>query len=146
MKLLVIQAGKLREKQVIALRDDYVQRFRRHGQLTVSDVARPGEQGVWPGTRCWKVLLDERGEQWTSEAFAKRLAQWTMQHGTVAFAVGDAYGHDPATARLADARISLGSMTLPHQLAHLLLVEQLYRAASILAGSPYHHGGAEAAG
>jgi 23S rRNA (pseudouridine1915-N3)-methyltransferase len=144
MKLVVLQAGKLREKQVIALRDDYVQRFRRYGQLAISEVAKPGAAGIWPATRCWKVLVDETGEQLGSEALAARLADWTMRHGTVAFAIGEAYGHDAATRQLADAKLSLGALTLPHQLAHLILVEQLYRAASILAGSPYHHGEAGA--
>jgi 23S rRNA (pseudouridine1915-N3)-methyltransferase len=136
MKLSVVQRGKLRDRQIEALRDEYVKRFRRYGTLAVVESER---EPLWPASARWKVLLDERGEQPTSEELSKLLQRWTMRHGEVAFAVGGAHGHDAATASTADAKLSLGRLTLPHQLAHLVLVEQLYRAASILAGSPYHH-------
>jgi 23S rRNA pseudoU1915 N3-methylase RlmH len=65
----------------------------------------------------WKVLLDEGGEQPDSEGLAKQLAIWSMRHGEIAFAIGDAYGHDPAVVASAQSRLSLGRMTLPHQAA-----------------------------
>jgi 23S rRNA (pseudouridine1915-N3)-methyltransferase len=140
LKLVVVQRGRLRDRQIEALRDEYLKRFRRYGTLNVVETERDGE-AFWPKSARWKVLMDERGDQPTSEELSKLLREWTMRHGEVAFAVGGAHGHGEATARLANARLSLGRLTLPHQLAHLVLVEQLYRAASILAGSPYHHGG-----
>lgn len=138
MRLVVVQSGKLKDAHVIALRDEYVKRFRRFGSLTVVESARSGA-ALWPGSSRWKVALDERGQTPGSEALAQLLRQWTMRHGEVAFAIGAAHGHDAATLDSADAKLSLGPMTLPHQLAHLVLVEQLYRAATILAGTPYHH-------
>ena len=139
MKLVVVQHGRLRDPQVTALRDEYLKRFRRFGSLIVIEREPKGDVPLWPESARWRVALDERGEQLGSEQLAQRLRKWTMGHGEVAFLVGDAYGHHAPTLAEADAKLSLGLMTLPHQLAHLLLIEQLYRAATILAGAPYHH-------
>lgn len=85
------------------------------------------------------VALDERGEALDSAAFAARLGRWREQGvGAVAFLIGGAAGLDPALRARADAVLSLGPMTWPHLLVRALLAEQLYRAASILSGHPYH--------
>ena len=139
MRLVVVQTGRIKDAHVIALRDDYLKRFRRYGSLTVEERVPKQEQPLWPASSRWKVALDGRGEQFGSAELAARLRTWTMRHGEVAFLLGEAYGHHQPTLALADERLSLSAMTLPHQLAHLLLIEQLYRAASILAGAPYHH-------
>lgn len=139
MRLTVVQQGRLRDRHVVALRDEYLKRFRRFGALTVIEREAKGDGTLWPASARWKVLLDERGTTFTSDQFARKLELWTMHHGELAFLVGDAFGHHAPSAALADARLSLGSMVLPHQLAHLVLVEQIYRAATILAGTPYHH-------
>jgi rRNA large subunit m3Psi methyltransferase RlmH len=139
MRLVVVQTGGLRDEAVIAARDEYLKRFRRFGSLTVTGKEPKGDAPLWPGSSRWRVALDERGESWTSEAFAKKLGDWTMRHGEVAFLIGGAYGHHAPSLALADARWSLGALTLPHAIAHLVVVEQLYRAATIRAGLPYHH-------
>ena len=139
MRLIVIQNGKLRDPQLIALRDEYVRRFTRFGSLRIEERKPKGERGLWPERCDWKLLVDERGEQWTSPDLARRLADWSMRRGTIALAIGDAHGHDPATTAAADATWSLSRLVLPHQLAHVVVVEQLYRAATILNGVDYHH-------
>lgn len=139
MILKVIQLGKLRDKHLIAVRDEFVKRFSRFGKLSVVEVEPKGDKPVWPASARWKVALDQRGERLSSEGFAARLAAWTMRHGEIAFLIGEAYGHHAPTLESADARISLGEMTLPHQIAHLVLIEQIYRAGTILAKLPYHH-------
>ena len=139
MRLVLVQTGALRDARVGELRDDYVQRFRRFGSLTVVEREPKGDAPLWPSSSRWRVALDARGDALTSEALAKRIGEWTMRHGEVAFVVGAAYGHHDATLAAADARWSLGPLTLPHALAHLVVVEQLYRAATIRAGTPYHH-------
>lgn len=139
MKITVVQIGRLKDPHIAALRDEYVKRFGRFGKLEVVEREPKGDTPLWPTSARWRIALDERGEQFDSLAFAKRLEKWSAAHGPLAFLVGDAYGiHAPSLA-LADAKLSLGSMVLPHQLAHLVLVEQLYRAATILAGTGYHH-------
>ena len=85
------------------------------------------------------VALDERGLAWTSRDFADRLAQWRDQGtATLAFAIGGADGLGRAVIERADAVLSLGAMTWPHLLARGMLLEQLYRAATLLSGHPYH--------
>jgi 23S rRNA (pseudouridine1915-N3)-methyltransferase len=144
VRITVIQQGKLRDRSIIALREDYLTRFRRFGKLTVIETEPKGDALLWPASARWRVLLDERGDTPDSTVFAKRLAEWSMRHGDICFLVGDAYGPHAPTAAKADARLSLGAMTLPHQIAHLVLIEQIYRAATITAGLPYHHGPAPA--
>jgi len=140
MRLCVIQTGRLRDPNLVALRDEFVKRFARFGRLTIVESEAKGKGTLWPASARWRVALDERGECWSSEVLATRLGEWTMRHGEVAFLIGDAYGHHAPSLAEAQARLSLGPMTMPHQIAHLLLVEQLYRAATITAGTPYHHG------
>lgn len=140
MRLSVVQHGRLRDPHVIALRDEYLKRFKRFGRLDLAERTPKGEAVLWPESARWKVALDERGELLDSPGLARRIQQWTMRHGEVCFLVGDADGHHAPTLAAADARLSLSPLVLPHQLAHLLLIEQIYRAATILAGTPYHHG------
>ena len=85
------------------------------------------------------LALDERGEVFTSHSFAKLFsdAQQRSTPGLV-FLLGGASGHDPMIKERADRLISLSSLTLPHKLARLVLIEQLYRASSIIRGEPYH--------
>src|ERR1700759_2768097 len=92
-------------------------------------------------TPAWLVMLDREGEAWSSEAFAKWLgARRDAGQQNLVFAVGPASGWSPQASRTAKTQLSLGKMTLPHELARLVLAEQLYRAFTILAGHPYHIG------
>lgn len=85
------------------------------------------------------VALDETGKSLTSQDFSQLLAR-ERDTGTreLVFAIGGADGHDPAVLETAAAIVSFGRMTWPHQFARIMLAEQLYRAATILAGHPYH--------
>jgi len=88
------------------------------------------------------VMLDERGNQFSSEAFAEWLRRQRdegRQH--ILFALGPADGWSSADRARAGLLLSLGPMTLPHELARIVVSEQIYRAFTILAGHPYHHGG-----
>ena len=86
----------------------------------------------------WIVALDERGEPWSSQQLAERIGRWQQQGRDVAFLVGGAAGLDPALRDRADQRASLSAMTLPHGLVRVFVVEQLYRAATLLQGRAYH--------
>lgn len=91
-----------------------------------------------PGERV--VVLDERGRALTSPQFAERLGKWRDQGvRQVTFVIGGAYGLNEEVRQRADLVLSLSAMTFPHQLVRVLFAEQLYRAFSILQGSPYHH-------
>lgn len=84
------------------------------------------------------VALDERGASWATRDLAQRLAQWQQDGRDVAFAIGGADGLADEVLRAAEARLSLSAMTLPHGLVRVVFVEQIYRAATILQGHPYH--------
>jgi 23S rRNA (pseudouridine1915-N3)-methyltransferase len=92
------------------------------------------------------VAFDERGHSLTSEAFAARIAGWRDNGRTgISFVIGGPDGLDARVRREADLVVSFGALTLPHQLVRVLVVEQLYRALTILAGHPYHRAGSSGA-
>ena len=92
-------------------------------------------------TQAWLMLLDSRGEAFSSEELAAWLgARRDSGQQTIVFAVGPPSGWSGGSLRSAQTILSLGRMTLPHELARLVLAEQLYRAFTILAGHPYHTG------
>ena len=84
------------------------------------------------------VALDGRGKAWTSEQLAQRLEHWRGQGRDLALLIGGPEGHAPEVLARADEHWSLGPLTLPHMLVRLLVAEQLYRAAALLANHPYH--------
>ena len=84
------------------------------------------------------IALDERGQSFASTAFAARLQKWQSDGRDLCFLIGGADGLSSACLARADERLSLSDLTLPHGLARVLLVEQLYRAWSLSAGHPYH--------
>jgi 23S rRNA (pseudouridine1915-N3)-methyltransferase len=86
--------------------------------------------------RAYRVLLDADGRTYSSEAFARWLEDRRQAGRDVCFVLGGAFGIELEPC---DEKLSLGPMTFPHQLARVMLVEQLYRAHKILAGEPYHH-------
>jgi 23S rRNA (pseudouridine1915-N3)-methyltransferase len=134
--------------------DDYVQRFDRTGRalglgpLTEHEVEDKRGGGMATEAELLSravpagavlVCLDERGRVMTSPAFAAQMAAWRDGgRQDVAFVIGGADGLAPDFRARADMAISFGSMVWPHMLVRVMLTEQLYRAATILAGSPYH--------
>ncbi len=88
----------------------------------------------------WVIVLDEKGKQFTSIQFATQLNTWREQSaGKVVFIIGGAYGIHAQIKQRAQVGLSLSNMTLPHQLVRLMLLEQLYRCATINHNTPYHH-------
>jgi 23S rRNA (pseudouridine1915-N3)-methyltransferase len=86
----------------------------------------------------WILALDDKGKQYDSVAFAKGLESWSEGGRTVVFLIGGSWGIDPELLARANQKLSLGSLTLPHLLARIVLLEQLYRAETILKGKTYH--------
>lgn len=154
MRITLAAIGRLRAGPERALIDDYVKRFDRTarplglGPLTEREVEdkRGGGMAAEAAllTRAvpdgaWVCCLDERGETLDSPALAALLARRRDAGDRDAvFLIGGADGLEPDLRASAQFRLSLGSMVWPHALARVMLTEQLYRAASILAGSPYH--------
>lgn len=84
------------------------------------------------------LVLDERGERWSTREFADRFADWQHAGRDLVFVIGGADGFDPSFRAQADERVSLSPMTMPHGLVRVVFVEQLYRVATLLDGHPYH--------
>lgn len=153
MRVHLCVVGRLRGGPEKTLIDDYLGRFDKTGRglglsfgqvLEVEDRKGGGMAAeaalirkALPGAIFW--VLDERGRKMTSPQFADALGvQRDAGQGDLALVIGGADGIDPALRAEAALAISLGQMVWPHILARVMLSEQLYRAASILAGSPYH--------
>ena len=138
MKLQFIAQGKLKDKGLRALVDDYLGRIRRYArceELELRDAEgfeRVNRDGVFV------VALEVDGEALSSTELSRKLERWLSQgKGVVAFAIGGAEGLPRSFSGSADFRLSLSRLTLPHRLARLLLAEQVYRALSIARGEPY---------
>lgn len=90
-----------------------------------------------PG-QCRRIVLDEHGEDVTTDRLAKRMAAWAREGADVAFVIGGPDGLDPDFKKSAHEMLRLSSLTLPHGMVRVILAEALYRASSLLRGHPYH--------
>lgn len=154
MRVHLLTVGRLRAGPEKSLVDDYLSRFDRTGRalgLTLGGMIevedrKGGGMAAEAGLLRRAIpegavlaVLDERGAMLSSPDFAARLAEWRdAGRQDVALAIGGADGLDPEFRRAADLAISFGPMVWPHLLARVMLAEQLYRTAAILAGTPYH--------
>jgi len=153
VRLVLICVGKVRPP----FADDvahYERLLGRHARLEVAELA---EAGAGPGRGgeglaregaaiakripegAYLCALDREGDQLTSEELAAFIAERRMARADLCFVVGGPFGLDPAIAERANRRVAFGRITLPHQLARVVLLEQLFRAHKILAGEPYHY-------
>ena len=144
MRLHILTIGKPRLAYARAGVEEYAARLSARGGVEIG-IIKAGTREQESKTLLarsegmFRVLLDERGEQVTSRAFAGKLAQWELERTkAVAFLIGGAEGHSDELRRKADWRWALGTMTLQHELALVVLLEQLYRARCINSGTPYH--------
>ena len=121
-----------------ALADDYLGRIRHYSRCEIVELRDDAELARrWPNDDV-SVALEVDGESYGSQQFARILARWAGQgKGRIALIIGGAEGIPKQLSLLADFRLSLSSMTLPHRLARVLILEQLYRALTILKGEPY---------
>jgi 23S rRNA (pseudouridine1915-N3)-methyltransferase len=139
VKLTVAWIGKTKEPSIQALTNDYLKRLARYAE--VEAVPLKDESALTKRTRSTVVLLDSRGKQLSSEELANFLNEYQVRNPLpLLFAVGPANGFSDETRRSASMLLSLGKMTLAHELARVVLLEQLYRAFTILKGHPYHLG------
>jgi 23S rRNA (pseudouridine1915-N3)-methyltransferase len=145
VRIRIAWIGKTKDPAVQSLTDEYVKRIARYADAEALELkdesaflklcanARPA--------RHFPVLLDSRGKQFSSEELAEFLRNHQDRNPVpLLFGVGPANGFAPETRREAKLLLSLGKMTLAHELARVVLLEQLYRAFTILKGHPYHLG------
>jgi 23S rRNA (pseudouridine1915-N3)-methyltransferase len=136
MRLIVLAVGRLRPPYV-----DDVQHYKkllaRHARLELIEVREDAQLVQRIPERAFVSLLHVEGEQFDSLGFSRFVEERRMSARDLCFVIGGAYGL--AELERSDHRFSLGSLTLPHQLARVVLLEQLYRAHKIIAGEPYHY-------
>ena len=146
MKINLIVVGKLKEKFLVDGVAEYLKRIKKFATLEVREIAEchtVEEEGqkilsLVP-QNSWLCVLDVAGEQLSSEDFAKKIAALNLNGvSNFTFAIGGAFGLSEELRRAAAFRLSLSKMTLTHQMARLVLVEQIYRAFKINRNEPYH--------
>lgn len=153
MKLVIVAVGQRMPDWAQTAYDDYAKRFPPDCRVDIKTVKTEPrgsktletlyaaerariEAAIPKGARV--VVLDERGTALTTVALAKHLREWQMGGDDVALIIGGPDGLDPAFKATAHMRIRLSDLTLPHAMARVLLIEQLYRAWSVNANHPYH--------
>lgn len=158
MQAAVLCLGKLREKHWRQAADEYLKRLGRYGrveEIELDDEPEPGDDSgalaqkvmdreaarllarVKPGDYVIALCID--GKQWDSVDFARHLEELPRKgYQRIVFMIGGSLGLGAAAVKRADEKMSLSKMTFPHQLARVLLLEQIYRAAKISAGERYH--------
>jgi 23S rRNA (pseudouridine1915-N3)-methyltransferase len=140
LQLHVIARGKIGRSPEADLVARYEKRLTWPVRLT--ELPETGGRIPEPATPHRTVLLDERGKALTSEDFATILGRWRDEGvRETRFVLGAADGHSDEERKSADLLLAMGAMTWPHLLARAMLLEQLYRATTILAGHPYHRSG-----
>ncbi len=153
MKIKVAWVGKTKSSAIQMLTEDYLERISHYAEITglaLKDEAailslaggerRGGRRGERSNDRHKLILLDSSGKQLSSEELARFLEREQINAVPLLFAIGGADGFSEEARRQAAFVLSLGRMTLPHELARVVLLEQLYRAFTILKNHPYHLG------
>jgi 23S rRNA (pseudouridine1915-N3)-methyltransferase len=145
MRVRLIVAGKPSLAYAKTGVDDYMKRLSRFGGYELETVRAGGRAVVSArllerSQGCYRIALDERGECLGTREFADKLDALAMRGDikTVAFLIGAADGHDESIRAGSDLLLSISPFTLQHELALLVLLEQLYRVESLKSGSPYH--------
>jgi len=136
MRIRLLMLGKTRRPECRAMIDDYAARTRRYAELEISELRDTRKLKVEAGAAV--VLLDAAGKQFTSPQFAKWVGE-LRDRGVreLVFLCGGAEGFPEEVRAKATQKVSLSTLTMPHEFARVLLAEQIYRAFAILAGHPY---------
>lgn len=154
MKIKVLLLGKTTNEAIRQIEADYDRRIRRYITFEYGHIDNAGIKGseavvrqkegelilkrLTPGDHL--ILMDEKGKTYTSIKFADEVARWmNTSVKTVVLVIGGAYGFSEEVRSRAHGSISLSAMTFSHQIVRIILLEQLYRAFTILNNEPYHH-------
>jgi 23S rRNA (pseudouridine1915-N3)-methyltransferase len=144
MKIKIAWIGKTKQPEIEGLTQEYLKRLRHYAEvegIAVKDESaalKLSSRDARP--RHTLLLLDSHGKQLSSEEFAHWLADFQQRSTPLLIAIGPADGFSPEARKAARLVLSFGKMTMAHELARVILLEQLYRAFTILKGHPYHLG------
>ena len=140
MRYRLVAVGRMKNPALRAACDEYIERLQNYTKVEEREVKEEARVlGAVPeGTRL--VALTRRGEEWTSGQLAEWTGRWEMDGRDVTFAIGGADTLPDEVLRKAERLWSLSQLTLPHEVARVVVYEQLYRAHTIRRGEPYHRG------
>jgi 23S rRNA (pseudouridine1915-N3)-methyltransferase len=138
VKLHVIAEGRIKERELRAVANDYLGRLSRYVRCEEIETRDAAGLAKAIPAGAFLVAMEVNGERLTSVELSQRLERWGARgKGLVAFVIGGAEGIPEALSKRADLRLSLSSFTFPHRLARVMLFEQLYRSMTLLRGEPY---------
>ncbi len=157
-EITLITVGKLKEKFYLSAAEEYRKRLGAYCRFRMVELPEyrlpdsPSDAEIAAGLEkeadqildhlpkgCWFCVLTPEGKELSSEAFAEKLRQVKLSgKSSACFLIGSSFGMAPRVKAAADFRLSMGPMTFPHHLARIMVLEQLYRAEAIQAGSKYH--------
>ncbi len=147
MKIKIAWIGKTKEPAIASLTEEYLKRISRYALVEgvslrdEADLLAKFGGSAKGATKTTLVLMDSQGKEYSSEQFAKFLGDYQDRNPLpLVLAIGGADGFSAEAKSAAQSTISLGKMTLAHELARVVLLEQVYRAFTILKGHPYHSG------
>ena len=141
MKILILAIGRLKEEFWAAADLEYRKRLRHYATVEIREVKDDAALLAALPPRATLIVLDERGEQLSSDELARKILGAEEQHGggaTLAFEIGGAEGFSAEVRKRAARMVAFGRITLPHRIARIVLLEQIYRGFTILRGEPYH--------
>ena len=145
MRLTIVSVGHKMPDWVATATHDYTKRMPADCSIDIKEIKpdlTPTKEAIKIAAAIPKgsriIALDERGKDQTTQSLATQLAHWRQEGFDITFLIGGADGLDASLKQNAHALWRLSSLTLPHAMARVLLVEQLYRACTILQGHPYH--------
>lgn len=154
MRIKIVAVGRLKERFWSDAQSEYLKRLKPYADVQIAEVADRDSSRIGIDRAlvnegadidkalpqgAYTIALDIQGRQVSSEEFAALIDNLGVSgRSSVAFVVGGSHGISPALLRQVDERLSLGRVTLPHNLARVVLLEQVYRAFRILRGEPYH--------
>lgn len=151
MKIFIVAVGKIKDKIISQKIEHYLQKVPRGFEIVAKEV--PDGKGPVPELkkqegekilaalpeRAYAIALDERGQEVTSIGLAELIKSIINRGTSLAFIIGGAYGLEEEVRTRADKVMALSKLTFSHELARLVLAEQIYRALGIIKGTPYHH-------
>ena len=156
MHTLLVLVGKTNDSRIASLMEDYIKRINRYNRLEIQIVSELKKKGkinekiqkqkegvsilkkLKPGD--WTIILDERGKSFDSISFSEYINnRRSSAHKRMVFIVGGPFGFSDEIYNRCQEKIALSSMTFSHQMVRLFLLEQLYRANTLLNNEPYHH-------
>ena len=147
MKINLVTVGKLKEKFLVEGVNEYLKQIKIFSRVDVKEISEcrtvdeEGKKLLAQVPRdSFLIVLDVAGNEFSSEELAEKISELTLRGvADITFLIGGAFGLSDEVRRAADLRLSLSRMTFTHQMARLIIVEQIYRAFKINRGEPYHY-------